>query len=277
MTDQSRPLTVAAAQLVSGPDPVANLEQVRRYAAQAAAAGAGLVVFPEATMACFGTRLREVAEPLHGRFADGVRAVAAELGVVLVVGMFEPAPDGRVYNTLLATGPGLRGPDGAGEAAYRKIHLFDAFGSLESAVVCPGSDLVTATISAPDAVGSDASAVVVGLATCYDVRFADQFTALGRAGAELICLPASWGDGPGKAAQWDLLTRARAMDAQAWVLACGQAWVPGQGSNPLGIGRSVAADPLGRVRAQLGHEPGLLVTSIDLGLVAPIRARIPIL
>jgi predicted amidohydrolase len=59
--------------------------------------------------------------------------------------------------------------------------------------------------------------VRVGLATCFDLRFADQFTALGRDGAELVVVPASWGAGPGKEEQWDLLTRARATDAQAWL------------------------------------------------------------
>lgn len=264
MTDRARPLTVAAGQLISGPDPLANLAQVRELTAAAAAAGAQLVVFPEATMARFGTRLREVAEPLDGSFATGLREIATAHGVVLVAGLFEPAADGRVHNTLMATGPGV-------QAAYRKIHLFDAFGAMESNVVAPGRERVSFPLTW--AGGS----TVVGLATCYDVRFADQFTALGRAGAELICLSASWGDGPGKAEQWDLLTRARAMDAQAWVIASGQAWVAGQGSDPLGIGRSVVVDPMGRVRAQLGHEPGLLVTSIDLAAVAKTRQRIPIL
>ncbi len=264
MTDQTRSLTVAAGQLISSTDPAANLAQVRELTAAAAAAGADLVVFPEATMAAFGARLREVAEPLDGPFATALRQIAADHGVVLVAGLFEPAADGRVHNTLMATGPGV-------EAAYRKIHLYDAFGARESTVVCPGTEQVSFPLTW--AGGS----TVVGLATCYDVRFADLFTGLGRAGAELICLPASWGDGPGKAEQWDLLTRARAMDAQAWVLACGQGWVAGQGADPLGIGRSVVVDPMGRVRARLGHEPGLLVTTVDLGLVPATRARIPIL
>ncbi len=267
-------MTVAAAQLVAGPDPYTNLTQVRRLTATAADAGAHVVAFPEATMACFGSRLSQIAEPLDGPFADGLRDAAREHDIVILAGLFEPAQDGRVHNTVLAVGPAIVNPDGqrGGEAAYRKIHLFDAFGAQESATVSPGSELVTLQLEV-----ARNESVTVGLATCYDVRFADQFSALGRAGAELIVVPASWGDGPGKAAQWDLLTRARAIDAQAWLLAAGQAWVAGQGATPLGIGRSVAVDPMGQVRAQLGHEPGLLVTTIDLATVADTRARIPIL
>jgi predicted amidohydrolase len=254
-------LTVAAAQLSCGPDPAANLELVTDAIAAAAARGARLVATPEATMACFGSDLRAVAEPLDGPWAQAVRAAAREHDTTAVVGMFEPAEDGRVHNTLL-----VAHPDGSC-AQYRKIHLFDAFGSRESEVVAPGHELVCVPVDG----------VSVGLATCYDVRFADQFSALGRAGAELVVLPASWGDGPAKAEQWDLLTRARAADAQAWLLACDQAWTPPRGRAPLGLGRSALADPTGSVRARLGSEPGLLVAEIDTEMVAAVRARVPIL
>ena len=117
----------------------------------------------------------------------------------------------------------------------------------------------------------------VGLATCYDVRFADHFTALGRAGAQLVVLPASWGDGPGKASQWDLLTRARAHDAQAWLLGVGQAWTADSVRGPYGIGRSVLADPTGEVRARLGGGEDVLVAEVDRDLVDRTRATIPLL
>lgn len=251
---------VAAAQLHAGPDPAANLLVARDAIHAAAAGGAALVVLPEATMAAFGTDLRAVAEPLDGPFAEGIRQVAAEVGVGVVIGMFEPAPDGRVYNTLLVTGCGV-------ETSYRKVHRYDAFGARESDLVAGGDALVT----------FEFDGLVVGLATCYDLRFADQFTGLGRAGAQLICVPASWGEGPGKAEQWDLLVRARAADAQAWLLACDQAWTPPAGTDPLGIGRSALVDPTGSVRARLGSEPGVLAEDVDAATVAAVRARIPIL
>ncbi|NEA33632.1 nitrilase-related carbon-nitrogen hydrolase [Streptomyces sp. SID13031] len=253
-------LRVAAAQVSTGADPVANLATATEAVRRAAAAGASLVALPEATLAAFGTDLRAIAEPLDGPFATGLRKVAAELGVVIVAGLFEPADDGRVHNTLLATGPGV-------EASYRKIHLYDAFGSRESDLVAPGKDLVTIEVAG----------VRVGLATCYDLRFAAQFTDLGRAGAELIVVPASWGAGPAKEDQWDLLTRARASDAQSWLLACDQAWTPPVGTDPLGIGRSALIDPLGHARARLGAEADLLVGTVDTGLCAAVRARVPIL
>jgi predicted amidohydrolase len=256
---------VAAAQVRSGTDPVANLEQATDAVRRAADAGARLVVLPEATSGSFARNPKHAAEPLDGPFAEGIRAAAADAGVTVVVGLFEPAGDGRVHNTLLVTGP-------AGEATYRKVHLFDAFDSRESDTVAPGDGYVVTDVD-----GGDAGSVRVGLATCYDVRFADQFTALGSRGAELVVLPTSWGDGPGKADQWDVLVRARALDSQAWLLAAAQAWQEPVKGAPLGIGRSVLVDPLGAVHARLGADPDLLVAEVDLDVVGQVRKRIPVL
>ncbi|MCH8611830.1 carbon-nitrogen hydrolase family protein [Arsenicicoccus dermatophilus] len=256
----SRTWRVAAGQLRSGDDVRANLAEATRLVREAAAAGASLVVLPEATMVSFAVPVGPYAEPLDGPFAEGLRAAARDHEITVVAGMFEPAPDGRVHNTLLLTGPHA-------EVAYRKVHLFDAFATRESDHVAPGDGYVTV----------DVDGVRVGLSTCFDVRFPDQFTALGRAGAEVVALAASWGDGPGKAQQWDLLTAARAHDAQAWVVAAGQAWQPDAGSTPLGVGRSAVVDPTGAVRGRLDAHPGLLVTDVDLELVARTRRQVPIL
>lgn len=161
---------------------------------------------------------------------------------------------------MLVTGPGV-------ETSYRKIHLYDAFGSRESDTVAPGNELVT--FGYRD--------VTIGPATCYDLRFADQFTALGRLGAELIVVPASWGAGSGKEEQWDLLTQARAADAEAWLLACDQAYVPPAGTDPLGTGRSSLTTPLGQTHTRLGAVPDVLHATVDAELVATVRARVPIL
>ncbi|WP_420107903.1 nitrilase-related carbon-nitrogen hydrolase, partial [Mycolicibacter arupensis] len=124
-------MRIACAQILSGTDPVANLELVTDYTERAAAQGAALVVFPEATMCRFGVPLGPIAEPLDGPWATGVRAVAARNQITVVAGMFTPADDGRVTNTLLAVGPGT-------DTHYHKVHLYDAFGFTESRTVAPG-------------------------------------------------------------------------------------------------------------------------------------------
>ena len=116
-------------------NPTANLALVEDYTRRAADAGARLVLFPEATMCRFGVPLAPIAEPLDGPWASGVRAIAERAGIVVVAGMFCPSDDGRVTNTLIATGPGV-------DAHYDKIHLYDAFGFTESRTVAPGYEPV---------------------------------------------------------------------------------------------------------------------------------------
>ena len=258
-------MRLALAQITSGPDPAANLGLVAEHTARAAVQGAELVVFPEATMRCFGHPLAEVAEPLDGPWASRVRALAADAGVVVVAGMFTPGDGGRVRNTLLATGPGV-------EAAYDKIHLFDAFGYAESDTVAGGDKPVVVEVGG----------VGVGLTTCYDVRFPGLFTALADAGAQLVCVCASWGAGPGKVDQWQLLTRARALDATTFVAACGQADPAAagevrRGAAPTGVGHSALVGPTGEVEATLGAAPGLLLHDIDPDRVAEVRRTLPVL
>ncbi|GAA1271262.1 carbon-nitrogen hydrolase family protein [Saccharothrix xinjiangensis] len=264
-------MRVALCQINSSADPAANLDLVRAETARAVERGAGVVVFPEATMCRFGVPLGPVAEPLDGPWAAAVRGIADEHGVVVVVGMFTPAADGRVANTLLVTG-------GGHHAGYDKIHLFDAFGFAESRTVAPGAQPVVFAVDG----------LVFGLATCYDVRFPELFRALADRGATAVLVCASWGAGPGKREQWELLVRARALDCTSWVLACGQAEPPagsagadggnaGQGDAPTGIGFSAVASPLGSVVEQLAGEPGLLLADLDPGTVEQARRALPVL
>jgi deaminated glutathione amidase len=259
-------MRIAVAQILSGTDPTENLQLVREYTDRAADAGARLVVFPEATMCRFGVPLAPIAEPVDGPWADGVRRIAADADVTVIAGMFAPADDGRVTNTLLAAGPGTPNqPD----THYHKIHLYDAFGFTESRTVAPGREPVVITV---DGVG-------VGLTVCYDIRFAELFTTLARRGAEVIVVSASWASGHGKLEQWTLLARARALDSTSYLVAAGQA-NPGEplaSSAPTGVGGSLVVSPFGDVVASAGSDPQLLVADIDLERVAKARETIAVL
>ncbi|WP_058011273.1 carbon-nitrogen hydrolase family protein, partial [Mycobacterium tuberculosis] len=234
-------MRIALAQIRSGTDPAANLQLVGKYAGEAATAGAQLVVFPEATMCRLGVPLRQVAEPVDGPWANGVRRIATEAGITVIAGMFTPTGDGRVTNTLIAAGPGTPNqPD----AHYHKIHLYDAFGFTESRTVAPGREPVVVVVDG----------VRVGLTVCYDIRFPALYTELARRGAQLIAVCASWGSGPGKLEQWTLLARARALDSMSYVAAAGQAdpgdartGVGASSAAPTGVGGSLVASPLGEV------------------------------
>lgn len=262
-------MRIALAQILSGTDPAANLQLVREYSRRAADAGAQLVVFPEATMCRFGVPLGPIAEPVDGPWADGVRRIATESEITVVAGMFTPAGDGRVKNTLIAA---ARGDSGQQDTHYDKIHLYDAFGFTESRTVAPGHEPVVITV---DGVG-------VGLTICYDVRFPELYTELARRGAQVIVVCASWGSGPGKLDQWTLLARARALDSMSYVAAAGQA-DPGaahadSGSGaPRGVGGSLVVSPLGEVVASAGSKPQLVVADVDVDRVAEARESIAVL
>ena len=255
-------MRVALCQLPVSPEPAINLERVDEAMATAAEHGADLAVFPEATQARFGSDLRGAAEPVDGAFCTALAALARENGVALVAGVFEPAPDGRVYNTAVAY-------DGSGElvAAYRKIHLFDSLGERESALVAPGSELVVA----------DLAGIRTGFATCYDIRFPELARALVARGAELIVVPGAWAAGLFKEEHWVTLVRARAIENTVWVAAAGQ--VPDPSSPPTraptGVGRSMLVDPMGTVRADLGLWPQVTVAELDSALTARVRAVLP--
>lgn len=258
-------MRVALAQLVSGADPSANLDLVAGAAREAAAQRADLLICPEATMRCFGLPLAEVAEPIDGPWATRLAEIADAHGLVIAAGMFTPADDGRVRNTLRVVGAGV-------DASYHKIHLFDAFGFTESATVAPGSEPLVIAIDGAR----------VGFAICYDIRFPGLFTALADHGAQIIAVTASWGAGPTKIEQWELLARARALDSTTFVAAVGQAdprsvgMEPTRGA-PTGVGHSLVVSPTGTVLDSLGAEPGLLVVDLDPAEVATVRASIPVL
>ncbi|MBB2769277.1 hydrolase [Mycolicibacterium monacense] len=255
-------MRIACAQIAAGTDPAANLEVLEDHTGRAVDAGAQLVLFPEATMCRFGVPLAPVAEPLDGPWASAVRSIAERAGVTVVAGMFTPSGDGRVLNTLIATGGGV-------DTHYHKIHLYDAFGFRESRTVAPGSEPATITVAG----------VEVGLTTCYDIRFPELYVELARRGAQLITVHASWGAGPGKLDQWTLLARARALDTTGYLAAVDQAY-PGDevaASGPTGIGGSLVASATGEVVVSAGADPQLMVADLDLDAAREVRETIAVL
>ena len=254
---------IALAQIEVSEDVRETFDIVRGAVAEAAAEGAHLVLLPEATLTPFGTDLRAAAEQHHESFAQLVQELAETHEVVVAAGSFTPADDGRVHNTVIVRGPGWDP-----HLDYRKIHLFDAFGTDESRTVAPGEELITFELEGTR----------FGIATCYDVRFPEQFTALAQRGAQAILLPLAWKEGPGKREQLQLLLRARALDATVVVLAADQSPPADHtGSAPRGIGRSAVIGPLGLVRQELGREPGLLLVDLDLEEIEAARAELPVL
>jgi predicted amidohydrolase len=255
-------MRIALCQIPVSSQPAVNLARAVTAIGEAASQGAQLAVFPEATQVRFGADLAAAAAPLDGAFAMGLAQAARQHGLAVIAGLFEPAPDGRVYNTVAAIDS-----DGTVTAAYRKIHLFDALGQRESDLVAPGHEPVIAELAG----------LRVGILTCYDVRFPELARTLATRGADLLVIPAAWASGLFKEEHWVTLVRARAIENTIWVAAADQVpdpAEPGHGA-PAGVGRSMLVDPLGTVRLDLGPAARIGVGEVDPELTDEVRVALP--
>ncbi len=222
-------------------------------------AGSDLVVLPELwTVGAFAYEQFETeAEPLDGPTFEAVSKAASDAGVWLHAGsIVERAGDGSLYNTALVISP-------AGElaATYRKIHRF-GFDQGEAVLMSPGDSLTTVTL--PEQ--------TLGLATCYDLRFPELFRGLVDAGATTLVVAAGW---PARRrSHWTLLSRARAVEDQAYVLACGLA---GTHAGVEQAGHSLVVDPWGEVLAEAGPGEDVLTVDLDPAKVAETRDQFPAL
>lgn len=254
-------MRVLLVQLTTGADPAANRPLVRDAvtAALDAAGPVDLVVLPEATQADFGTgdrSLAEVAEPLDGPFVTLLRDLARDAGATMVAGLFERRRTDVPFNTLAVVGP-----DGALVAAYRKAHLYDAFGYQESSRLSPGEPAAV-TVDLPG------HAMRVGLMTCYDLRFPEHARALVDGGADLLLVPAAWVRGPAKERHWTTLLAARAIENTVYVAGAAKA-----GDRYCGLSQVI--DPMGVVVAGLAESDGWLVASLTPARVQDVRTTNP--
>jgi predicted amidohydrolase len=260
-------LRVAAVQLNSGADPVANMAVADRLTRLAAEDGATLIVLPEKWTAIGSdAQLREAAETLDGPAITWARETASELGVDLVAGSIVERLPGleKLANTSVHLDP-----QGELKAVYRKVHMFDVeIGGRsyrESEVEQPGEEIV---------LSETADGVELGLSICYDLRFPELFRILAVRGARMIALPSAF-TLPTTRDHWEVLVRARAIENQAFLIAANQV-----GSHPGGFqsgGRSMIVDPWGLVLAQAPDREGHVLADLDLERQRETRERLPAL
>ncbi|MFF2522558.1 carbon-nitrogen family hydrolase [Streptomyces liangshanensis] len=249
-------------QIAVDPDESVESRRLRVAALVREQRGADLVVLPELwPMGAFAYELFATeAETPDGPTFRAMSAAARDAGVWLHAGsIVERVGEGasrRLYNTSLVLSP-------AGELVrtYRKIHRF-GFDKGEATLMDAGAELVTVALPG----------TTIGLATCYDLRFPELFRGLVDAGADLLVVPAGW---PARRrAHWSLLARARAVENQSYVLACGTA---GTHAGVEQAGHSVVVDPWGEVLAEAGDGEEVLTVELDPARVAVTRERFPAL
>lgn len=260
-------MKLAVFQARTGIDPAANAEALVAAVAQAAAGGAAMLFTPEMSGLLDQDRGR-AASRLRNEGEDEVLAAvcsaAAAAGIWVHLGSLAlKAEDGdRLVNRGFVI-------DDAGRirARYDKIHLFDVDlptgeSWRESAAYRPGERAVVA----------DTPLGPIGLAICYDLRFADLFTALSNAGATLLSIPAAFTVPTGEA-HWHVLMRARAIEAGSFLVAAAQCGEHEDGRRTYG--HSLVVGPWGEVLLDMGERIGVGFADIDLARVEEVRARLP--
>lgn len=264
-------MKLALAQLeIEAADPDGNRDRALAAIAEAAGRGADLVVLPELWNVgyfAFDSYAR-VAESLAGPTLTELSDAAADHGVALLAGsivedLVASAEDGLTVpeHEGLANTAVLFDRTGERRAVYRKHHLF-GYESAETRLLTPGENLPVVELFG----------FQIGLITCYDLRFPEQFRALTEAGATLVLVPSAW-PYP-RVEHWETLSRARAIENLAYV-----ATVNGSGTfdEATLIGRSTVYDPWGTTLASTAEEPTLATAELSPERVERVREEFPAL
>lgn len=256
----------AMIQMRSGLDPAANIDVALRLIGEAKSAGADYVLTPEMTNILAAKREQlfaaVVAEEMDASLAT-LRELARKLGIYIHIGSLAI----KLSNDRAANRSFLIDPKGDIAARYDKIHMFDvdlADGESyrESRNYRPGELAVL----------TDLPWGRLGLTVCYDLRFPALYRALAEAGATLLAIPSAFTKQTGEA-HWHVLMRSRAIENGSFVFAAAQGGKHENGRETYG--HSLVVDPWGRILAEGGTEPGVIMAEIDPAEVAKARARIP--
>ncbi|MET0362463.1 MAG: carbon-nitrogen hydrolase family protein [Sphingobium sp.] len=264
-------MRAAILQMTTGIDPDANLATIADAMRAAKAQGADMVFTPEMSGYLDRDRARAavtIVSEEQDRVLAGVRALAAEIGLWVAIGSLavrDGAAPGKSRNRAY-----LIDGEGRVRARYDKMHLFDVDlptgeSYRESNSYAPGDGAVVA--------GTPWAAL--GLSICYDIRFPDLYRALSDAGATILSIPAAFTVPTGEA-HWHVLLRARAIEAGCFVVSAAQVGTHEDGRQTYG--HSLVVDPWGEVLLDMGGEAaGLALVDLDLGRIADVRGRIPVL
>jgi deaminated glutathione amidase len=260
------PFVVGLVQMRSGLSPQVNCDAAARLIAEAKDGGAEYVLTPEMTNILEVRRERlfaAIASEESDASLATFRELARRLGVFVHIGSLAI----KLSSDKAANRSFLLDRDGEIVARYDKIHMFDVdIGEgesyRESRSYRPGEIAVT----------TDLPWGRIGLSICYDLRFPALYRALAEAGSSFLAVPSAFTRPTGEA-HWHVLNRARAIENGAFVLAAAQGGKHENGRETYG--HSLVVDPWGRILAEGGTEPGVLLAKIDPAEVTAARARIP--
>lgn len=265
-------MKISVIQMNSVSDKAANLAKAEKLTRNAVTQDSpDMVIFPEHFDWAGGSAQEKVAAGEDETGGPAYRLcsrMAAEYGIFVHSGSFYEKVPGqdRVFNTTV-----VFDPHGKEIARYRKLHMFDIYTPDglrygESDAVAAGSEVTTV----------DVGDFRLGLAICYDLRFPELFQQLVARGANVIMLPAAFTLQTGKD-HWEVLCRARAIETQSYVVACGSHGPLSQnGETRYTYGHSLIVDPWGHVITKCSDGDGFATARLDIQLINKVRNDIPV-
>jgi N-carbamoylputrescine amidase len=234
------------------------------YARSAAAGGARAICFQELFYGPYFCQVQDAAyysyaEPVPGPTTERFQALAAELGMVMVLPMYERERPGVLYNTAAVVDA-----DGRYLGKYRKTHIPQVAGFWEKFYFRPGN------LGYPV---FDTAIGRVGVYICYDRHFPEGWRALGLNGAEIVFNPSATSRGLSNYL-WKLEQPAAAVANEYFVGAINRVGVEDLGDDDF-YGTSYFADPRGAFvdGTADAFEPELMVRDLDLDLMIEVRDR----
>jgi len=264
--DKTSKFRVGLVQMRSGRTPQANIDATIKLIGEAKSGGADYVLTPEMTniMEIGREKLMAaiVAEENDISLAT-FRELARKLAIHLHVGSLaiKASADKAANRSFLID------PRGEIVARYDKIHMFDVD------LANGESYRESRNFRAGElAVLHDLPWGRLGLTVCYDLRFPSLYRALAEAGASFLAIPSAFTQQTGEA-HWHVLNRARAIENGCYVFAAAQGGKHENGRETFG--HSLLVDTWGRIIAEGGIEPGVVLAEVDPSEVVAARARIP--
>ena len=271
-------MKVGMVQMSCSPDIQANIEKLKKNIRQCAALGAQLVVLQELHNSVYfcqteNASLCDLAEPIPGPSTETFGALAKELGIVLVLSLFERRTAGIYHNTAVVIEK-----DGSIAGKYRKMHIPDDPCYYEKFYVTPG-ELGFRPI--------ETSVGTLGVLVCWDQWYPEAARLMALNGAQLLIYPTAIGgvatDSPFEQAlqceAWQLVQRGHAVANGLPVITVNRT---GHEDDPSGNtpglefwGNSFAVGPQGEIITMFGDDEESRVVDIDMDRTEYVRRGWP--
>jgi beta-ureidopropionase len=234
------------------------------YARQAAAQGAMVICFQELFYGPYFCQVQDArfyayAESVPGPTVERFRSLARELGLVMILPVYEQEQPGVLYNTAA-----VLDADGSYLGKYRKTHLPQLPGFWEKFYFRPGN------LGYPV---FDTAVGRIGVYICYDRHFPEGWRALGLAGARIVFNPSATSRGL-SSYLWQLEQPAAAVANQFYIGAINRVGIEDLGDDDF-YGTSYFVDPEGKMVGGVAdaHRPEIVVRDLDMGLIDTVRDR----